>query len=125
MIGTRINMHSPDPTSPRDSSGWIDLCAVADLPPEGGHYVEHGHRALAVIRVPAKEGKAEVIRVLDDHCPHAGGSLSAGAVIDGCVICPWHAWPFDIHTGICPDAEAYRAKVYESRVEGGRVWVKI
>jgi nitrite reductase (NADH) small subunit len=105
--------------------GWTDLCGVADLPAEGGHYVEAGTRALAVIRMPANGAGAGIIRVVDDHCPHAGGSLSAGAVVDGCVICPWHAWPFDLHTGVCPDAEAYRVKVYESKVEAGRVLVRL
>ncbi len=97
---------------------WIDLCAADDPPAEGGHYVEHENHAYAVFRI------AEEIRVTDDHCPHAGGSLSAGAVVDGCVLCPWHAWPFDVKTGICPDAESYRVKTYEVKVSGGRVWVR-
>ncbi len=112
------------PTELRAADGWVDLCAVADLPAEGGQYVEHGNRALAVIRL-ANTGAAASIRVLDDHCPHAGGSLSAGAIVDGCVICPWHAWPFNVNTGQCPDADAYRVRVYESRVENGRVWVML
>lgn len=98
---------------------WIDLCALAELPAEGGHYVEHANHAYAVFRIDGD------IRVMDDHCPHAGGSLSAGAIVEGCVLCPWHAWPFDVKTGICPDAESYRAKVYAVRVEGGRVWIRL
>ncbi len=112
--------------TPTSLDGWLNLCAIADLPAEGGHYIEVGTRPLAVIRVPAANvERSEIIRVMDDHCPHAGGSLSAGAVVDGCVICPWHGWPFDVTTGVCPDAEAYRVKVYESRIENGRVWVKM
>lgn len=103
---------------------WIDLCAVADLPAEGGHYVEHGNHPFAVIRVLGKDGGNPSIRVMDDHCPHAGGSLSAGAITEGCVLCPWHAWAFDVNTGICPDAESYRVKVYAVRVENGRVWIR-
>lgn len=105
---------------------WIDLCALTDLPAEGGHYVEHDYHAYAVIRLPGKsetENPADSLRVMDDHCPHAGGSLSAGAIVEGCVLCPWHAWPFDVNTGICPDAESYRTKVYAVRVEDGRVWI--
>jgi len=33
--------------------------------------------------------------VLSDTCVHRGGSLSKGAVIDGCVRCPYHGWRFD------------------------------
>ena len=114
----------PDAAATTSEADWTEVCAVADLPPAGGHYVELGSRALAVLRVTAA-GATETIRVLDDHCPHAGGSLSAGAVVDGCVICPWHAWPFDVNTGRCPDADAYQVKVYESRVVDGRVWAKL
>ena len=112
------------PTMTTDSD-WIDLCALADLPAEGGHYVEHANHAYAVFRLAGDSVTSDaVIRVMDDHCPHAGGSLSAGAVVEGCVLCPWHAWPFDVKTGICPDAESYQVKTYEVQVREGRVWVR-
>ena len=107
---------------------WTDLCAAGDVPEMGGRYVEVGNRAIAVLRVTSKNGgecDASQFRVMDDHCPHAGGSLSAGAIIDGCVLCPWHAWPFDVNTGICTDADSYRVKTYDVRVENGRVLAKL
>ncbi|MCK6370835.1 MAG: aromatic ring-hydroxylating dioxygenase subunit alpha [Gammaproteobacteria bacterium] len=33
-------------------------------------------------------------RVLADTCVHRGGSLSAGWVKHGCVVCPYHGWTF-------------------------------
>ncbi len=67
------------------------------------------------------------VRVMDDRCPHAGGSLSAGHIDDelGCVMCPWHAWPFDPDTGACPDNPAFAVRTYEAKVEDGRVWAKL
>lgn len=120
-------MNGKKPTLDQDEMSWCDVCALADLPAEGGHYVEIGNRALAVIRL-APQGDTEAapaLRVIDDHCPHAGGSLSAGAVADGCVICPWHAWTFDLSTGVCPDASAYRVRVYPVKIENGRVYVQL
>jgi nitrite reductase/ring-hydroxylating ferredoxin subunit/uncharacterized membrane protein len=35
----------------------------------------------------------------DDHCPHRGGSLAAGALICNTVQCPWHGSQFDIRSG--------------------------
>jgi phenylpropionate dioxygenase-like ring-hydroxylating dioxygenase large terminal subunit len=32
--------------------------------------------------------------VLADTCVHRGGSLSAGRVKDGCVVCPYHGWEY-------------------------------
>ena len=107
-------------------NAWVDLCADADVPGEGGRYVEHGTRALAVFRIAGR------VCVMDDHCPHAGQSLSAGHVdaqfIDppnACVVCPWHGWAFNADTGECPDNPSYRVRVYESRVVGGRVEARI
>lgn len=37
------------------------------------------------------EGQA---RVLADTCVHRGGSLSAGWLAGGCVVCPYHGWRF-------------------------------
>lgn len=64
-------------------------------------------------------------RVMDDACPHAGGSLSAGVIDDGCVICPWHGWAFNADSGACPDNEAYRVRVYAVRVHNGRVLARL
>ena len=97
---------------------WIDLCALTDLPVEGGHYLVHDGRTLAIWRLDDA-----TVRVMDDACPHAGGSLSAGYLDgpSGCVVCPWHAWPFDVHTGLCPDNPALAVTTYPCRVKTGRV----
>ena len=128
---------------------WTDVCAVSDLPADGGRRVVCQGRALAVFRVddPAAPGAAAEVRILDDRCPHAGGSLSAGSIdrtqrdpgsaraLDafatpdippghtGCVICPVHAMPFDLDTGRCPESAPPRARVrvYPPRVAAGRV----
>ena len=69
---------TPPPSAGLD--GWTDLCAAADVAPGSGHYVEVGTRAIAVLRLASgSEASSASFRVMDDHCPHAGGSLSAGA----------------------------------------------
>ncbi len=107
--------------SEQDSiDGWSDLCALDQVPDAGGHYVVHSDRPLAVFRradnTPA---------VTDDTCPHAGGSLSAGHVRDGCAVCPWHAWAFDLETGACPDNPAISVATYPTRVIDGRVQARL
>ena len=72
----------------------------------------------------------DAFSVMDDACPHAGGSLSGG-LVDGqmfeapCVICPWHGWPFDVQSGECPDNPSYRVNTYASRVLAGRVEARL
>jgi nitrite reductase/ring-hydroxylating ferredoxin subunit len=46
-----------------------------------------------------------------DACPHQGSPLSAGELVDGVVMCPFHAWEFDVRTGECvslPEARPLR-----------------
>ena len=113
----------PDPTG-STGDGWVDLCSLQDVPGQGAQYVAVENRGLAVMRTLDDQ-----VRVVDNACPHAGGSLSGGyvEVVEGkaCAICPWHGWPFDLETGACVDNPAYRVKCYPVRVDGGRVWVRI
>ena len=95
---------------------WIDLCSVDELPSNGGKYVNHDKRSLAIFRT--KDGE---LRILDDICPHAGGSLSGGWISDGCVYCPWHAWPFKLDNGECPDNPSIKVRTYEARIVEDRV----
>ena len=34
-------------------------------------------------------------RALGARCPHRGADLTRGAVVDGCIQCPFHGWRFD------------------------------
>ena len=64
-------------------------------------------------------GKAgEEYFAVDDTCPHAGGSLSEGMVDGDQVICPLHAYGFDIHSGHCEDDPDCSVKGYAVRIEG-------
>jgi nitrite reductase/ring-hydroxylating ferredoxin subunit len=39
------------------------------------------------------------IHALHEQCAHAGGPLSQGAVVDGCIECPWHGSRFRVTDG--------------------------
>jgi len=110
----------PDLSSPCDPDApWQRLCRVDDLPApdQGGLYVTLGRRALAVFRVG--DG---AVRVTDDACPHAGASLAGGFIEEGCVVCRYHAWAFDLNTGRCPDNPSIGVRVYPAEVREGEVW---
>lgn len=44
-------------------------------------------------------------------CPHLGGPLDAAQVADGCIVCPWHGYRFDVRTGECVSGQAFRLAV--------------
>ena len=62
---------------------------------------------------------------LDDTCPHAGGSLTEGMIDEDLVICPLHAYAFEIATGRCVDELACSVSTYPTRVANGSLQVKL
>ena len=103
---------------------WTQLCLLDELPRKGGKFIMCGNRPLAIFRDPTSNGRP-IVRVIDDTCPHAGGSLSAGHICDGCVVCPWHAWPFSVATGQCPDNPQIRVRAYEARITNDHIEAKL
>lgn len=62
---------------------------------------------------------------IDDVCPHMGASLGAGAVEDGAVSCPWHAWRFRICDGTWQDNPKIKIDSFDIRVEGNDIQVRM
>ena len=94
---------------------WTTLCDLEELREGEGHYVDIDGRELAVF---LHDGRPYV---LDDTCPHAGGSLASGFVqnLNGmaCAVCPLHGWPFRLHDGEYHDMPGFQVGAYPVRVE--------
>ncbi len=99
----------------------IELIELDRCRRDGGTYVECGGRALAVFRW----GDPERIAVLDDTCPHAGGSLSGSEVEGGFVTCRWHQWKFDLETGVSTHSVVACVQRYRIEVRDGMIWVDL
>jgi NAD(P)H-dependent nitrite reductase small subunit len=89
---------------------WISLCQIDELTERKGKYVEIDGFQLAVFLVDGK------VNVLDNVCPHAGGSLAEGEVDDECVACPWHQWTFRLADGKLRGAETVGVTHYPIRL---------
>ena len=101
-------------------SEFMRICAQSELPQPGNlrEFMVNG-RALCVANV---EG---AICVLDGICPHEGGPLAEGTIEHGRVVCPWHSYAFDLHTGEAEGEPTLKAEVLEARVEGGELRVRL
>jgi 3-phenylpropionate/trans-cinnamate dioxygenase ferredoxin subunit len=89
---------------------WTSLCQFDELCEGQGRYVEiDGYR----LGVYLHEGK---VYAMDDTCPHAGWSISAGTIIDGCAVCPRHGWRFDLPTGRVRHAPEIAIRTYPTRL---------
>ena len=89
---------------------WTSLCSLDELTEGNGKYVEVDGYKLAVF---LHEGRPHV---MDNYCPHAGGSMAGGYVEDGCAVCPWHNWPFRLDSGELRGSPAVTIDVYPTRL---------
>ncbi len=61
-----------------------------------------------------------------DVCPHQGGTLSAGCVVDGFIECPVHYALFDIRTGAADGSvTGTNLRIFPTRVENEEIHVDL
>jgi nitrite reductase/ring-hydroxylating ferredoxin subunit len=58
-------------------------------------------------------------------CLHRGGPLGQGMLDGPIVMCPWHAWTWNVTTGENASNPALKIETYPVKVEGGDVLVKV
>ena len=101
-------------------SDYIRILNIADLPPHGeAREILCGERQLCIANVGGD------ISAMDNVCPHRGGPLGEGIIENGKIVCPWHAWAFDLKTGIAEHSPYAKVDVYEVKIEGDDVLVKL
>jgi nitrite reductase/ring-hydroxylating ferredoxin subunit len=66
---------------------------VTEIPEGVPTKAKAGAQALVLVR------EGETIHAMHDVCAHAGGPLSEGRIVDGCIECPWHFSRYELATG--------------------------
>lgn len=89
---------------------WASVCELAELEEGRGKYVEIDGFHLAVFLHGGN------VRVMDDVCPHAGGSLATGFIEEDCVVCPLHFWTFHLENGQLRDSPGCAITTYKTRL---------
>jgi 3-phenylpropionate/trans-cinnamate dioxygenase ferredoxin component len=92
---------------------------AADVPAGEGCVVDAEGKALALFNV---EG---TFYALDNACAHRGGPLGEGELDGTVVVCPWHAWRWDVKTGANVNNPTVRMTCFPVAVDGGRVFVEL
>jgi len=106
---------TPPTTLDARGAARYDLGAVDRIPlGEGKTFLVDG-REIAVFRE-----RGDVVHATQARCPHKAGLLADGLVGDGKVICPMHAFKFDLATGTalgggCASLRTYRVALTEDR----------
>jgi 3-phenylpropionate/trans-cinnamate dioxygenase ferredoxin subunit len=65
------------------------------------------------------------VRAFGDVCTHDDGPLAEGHIEDNCVVCPRHGARFDLFTGKPTFPAAIGIPIYETRIIGDAVEVKL
>jgi nitrite reductase/ring-hydroxylating ferredoxin subunit len=97
----------------------IPIGRASDVPDGSGRVVEAGGRTLAVFNV------AGAFYAIDNECPHRGGPLGEGDLEGTVVLCPWHAWRWDVTTGTNANNPAVRVACYRVTEREGRLFVEL
>ena len=108
LIGTNVNRHAWRGAG----SKWVavDLGGLTDVPEGGPTKVKAGINTLILVR------RGDTIHALHEQCAHAGGPLSEGTVVDGCIECPWHGSRFRLGDGhVARGPAMYDQPAYEIR----------
>jgi len=93
----------------------FDLGAATEIPENTPIKAKLGINNLVLVR------QGDTIHALHEQCAHAGGPLSEGTLVDGCVECPWHGSRFRLSDGLVQQGPSvYDQPAYELRIaEGG------
>jgi len=98
----------------------VRLCSKSELPADGqAAEIALDQRVICVANVDGE------ISAMDNVCLHRGGPLGQGTVTGGKIVCPWHAWMYDLRTGATSDDSAMRVRVYPIKVVGDDVMVDL
>lgn len=103
---------------PAPADGWIDLGPCTDIPDARARIVcVQGEERVAVFR------DGDALHAVANTCPHQGGPLGEGKIVNGCITCPWHGHQFQPVNGRSPPPYSDAVATHELRVRGNRVFL--
>ena len=100
------------------STNWIAVGSITDIPRQGARCVRNGDITIAVFRT-----SDDRVFALEDKCPHKNGPLSQGIVHDGCVTCPLHNWVISLETGAAQGADDGQTLSFPVKLDGDTVLI--
>lgn len=116
----------PSGPGPADNLDWLEICAVADIPPGCGVAVLLRGRQIALVR----PGEGDAVFALSNYDPFSEAFVIARGIVGDCagrpkIASPIYKQSFDLETGACLDDASIRLPVYPVRVRDGRVEVAV
>ena len=97
--------------------GFIDACAVAEIPENRAKIVCLSGERVAIFKYDGK------ISAVSNVCQHQNGPLGEGKIVNGCITCPWHGYQYLPETGASPPPFVEKVPTFNVRVKAGRVLI--
>jgi nitrite reductase (NADH) small subunit len=111
---------------PVDSAGeagtmWVQAgkAHADEIVPGSVHQVEIFGRRYALYAVDGE------FYATGDACPHAGGPLGEGDLNGFEVTCPFHAYTFDVRTGLCTSGADLPVACHKVKVKKNRILIEV
>lgn len=98
---------------------YVKVATKNEIESGSGKVVEASGQTIALFNVNGE------FFAIDNTCKHRGGPLGEGMLDDSTVICPWHAWEYDVTTGQCKTNPAVSQKKFNVKVEGEDILVEV
>jgi nitrite reductase/ring-hydroxylating ferredoxin subunit/alkylhydroperoxidase/carboxymuconolactone decarboxylase family protein YurZ len=96
--------------------GWHDLIDWAEVNDDAITYVEdRDGRSVFIYR------SGNDCRVYDSRCPHQVTDIPHLALSGKQLTCPKHQWAFDVTSGECVEKGSRPLKLFDSKIEQGRL----
>lgn len=97
----------------------VKVAEINELQPGQGKLVEADGQEIALFNVNGS------FYALSAICPHEGGPLQDGEVDGETVVCPWHAFDFNVKTGECSVDPELRVAAFRVKTEGSDVFLEV
>ena len=101
----------------------VKVGSLSKLPPGSVMEAHAGAGTYAICNI-GRGGHADV-HALDGICPHAGGPLGQGALHGTTLVCPWHAWEYDVRSGANEMDDSVRLTKVPVKIQGDDILIDI
>jgi nitrite reductase (NADH) small subunit len=91
-------------------ANYVKVASVSQVAPGSGIVASVNDKEVAVFNVDG------TFYAIDNVCKHRGGPLGEGELDGDTVTCPWHAWQYNVKTGMCLTKEGITMDCYDVRV---------
>jgi sulfoxide reductase heme-binding subunit YedZ len=106
-----------DSNTAASSHGFVDACAVAEIPEKRARIVCISGERVAIFKYDGK------VSAVSNVCQHQNGPLGEGKILDGCITCPWHGYQYLPDSGASPPPFVEKVPTFNVRIVNGRVLV--